>query len=67
MSHYSRNDKVIWQEMRVIKKWIERNVKSNNKKGPAPKGSRKSKSSSHKSSKNEQQTVWVNLQTTTDK
>ena len=67
MSHYSRNDKVIWQEMRLIKKWTERNVKSNNKKGPAPKGSRKSKSSSHKSSKNERQTVWVSLQTTTDK
>ena len=67
MSHYSRNDKVIWQEMRVIKKWTERNVKSNNKKGLAPKGSGKSKSSSHKSSKNEWQTVWVSLQTTTDK
>ena len=52
MSHYSRNDRVTWQEMRAIKKWAERNVKPSNNKGPAPKGSGKSKSSSHKKSKN---------------
>ena len=66
MSHYSRNDRVIWQEMRAIKKWAERNVKPSNNKGPTPKGSGKSKNSSHKRSKNEQQTVQVSLQTTTD-
>ena len=57
MSHYSRNDRVIWQEMRAIKKWAKRNVKLSNKKGPIPKGIGKSKSSSHKMSKNRQQTV----------
>ena len=31
MSHYGRNDRVIWQEMRAIKKWAERNVKPSNK------------------------------------
>ena len=57
MSHYSRNDRVIWQEMRAIKKWAERNVKLSNKKSPIPKGIGKSKSSSHKMSKNRQQIV----------
>ena len=52
MSNYSRNDRVTWQEMRAIKKWAERNVKPSNNKGPASKGSGKSKSSSHKKSKN---------------
>ena len=51
MSHYSRNDRVIWQEMRAIKKWVERNIKPSNNKGPTLKGSGKSKSSSHKRSK----------------
>ena len=51
MSHYSKNDRVTWQEMRAIKKWAKRNVKPSNNKGPAPKGSGKSKSSSHKRSK----------------
>ena len=51
MSHYSKNDRVTWQEMRVIKKWAKRSVKPSNNKGPAPKGSGKSKSSSHKRSK----------------
>ena len=41
MSHYGRNDRVIWQEMRAIKKWAERSVKLNNNKGLAPKGSGK--------------------------
>ena len=31
MSHYGRNDRVIWQEMREIKKWAERSVKPSNK------------------------------------
>ena len=66
MSHYGRNDRVIWQEMRAIKKWAERNVKPSKNKGPAPKGSRKSKSSSHKRSKNGRQTVQASLQTTVD-
>ena len=26
-----RNDRVIWQEMKTIKKWAERSVKPNNK------------------------------------
>ena len=43
MSHYSRNDRVIWQEMRAIEKWAKRNVKPSNKKGPTLKGSGKSK------------------------
>ena len=43
MNHYSRNDKVIWQEIKAIERWVERNVKPSNKKGPAPKGSGKSK------------------------
>ena len=38
MSYYSRNDKVIWQEMRAIKKWAERNVKPNNKKAQPLRG-----------------------------
>ena len=42
-SHYSRNDRVTWHDMTTIKKWAGRNVKPSNKKGPAPKGSRKSK------------------------
>ena len=37
--------------MRAIKKWVERNIKPSNNKGPAPKGSGKSKSNSHKRSK----------------
>ena len=57
MSHYSRNDRVIWQKMRAIKKWAERNVKPNHKKSLAFKESGKSKSSSHKMSKNRQQIV----------
>ena len=48
MSHYSINDREIWQEMRAIKKLAERNVKSNNKKSPTPNRSGKSKSNSHK-------------------
>ena len=66
MSYYSRNDKVIWQEMRAIKKWAERNVKPSKKKSLAPKGSGKPKSSSHERSKNERQTVQVSLQSTAD-
>ena len=31
LSHYGRNDRVIWQEMRAIKKWAEGSVKSSNK------------------------------------
>ena len=31
LSHYDRNDRVIWQEMKAIKKWAKRNVKPNNK------------------------------------
>ena len=27
LSHYSRNDKIIWQEMRAIKKWAKRNAR----------------------------------------
>ena len=51
MSHYSRNNRVTWQEMRAIKKWAERNIKPSNNKGPTPKRSGKSKSNSHKRSK----------------
>ena len=44
MSHYSRNDRMIWQEMRAIKKWAERNVKlSNKKKAQSLRGSRNQK------------------------
>ena len=50
-----------WQEMRAIKKWVERSVKPNNNNGPAPKGSGKSKSNSHKRSKNRRQTVQASL------
>ena len=66
MSHYSRNDRVIWQERRAIKKWAERNIKPSNNKGPTPKRSGKSKSNSHKRSKNERQAVQESLQTTAD-
>ena len=31
MSHYGRNDRVIWQEMRAIKKWAERRGVGNQK------------------------------------
>ena len=31
MSHYGRNDRVIWQEMRAMKKWVKRSIKPNNK------------------------------------
>ena len=34
LSHYSRNDKGIWQNMMVTKKWDGRNVKPNVKGGP---------------------------------
>ena len=34
-SHYSRNDKGIWQNMMATKKWAERNVKPSIKGGPA--------------------------------
>ena len=43
MNHYSRNDRVIWQEIKAIERWAERNVKPSNEKGPALKGSGKSK------------------------
>ena len=43
MNHYSKNDRVIWQEIKAIERWAERNVKPSNKKGPASKGSGKSK------------------------
>ena len=66
MSHYGRNDRVIWQEIRAIKKWAERSVKFNNKQISALKGSGKSKTSSHKRSKNEWQVVQASLQTTVD-
>ena len=39
-SYYSRNDRVIWQDMMTIKKWAERNIKPNTKESPAPKMSR---------------------------
>ena len=64
MNHYDRNDRVIWQEMGAIKKWAERSVKPSNKQISAPKESGKSKSSSHKRSKNERQVVQASLQTT---
>ena len=51
MSHYSRSDRVIWQEIRVIKRCAKRNVKPNIKYSPTPQESGKSKSSSHKRSK----------------
>ena len=43
--------------MKVIKKWAKRNVKPNHKKNPAFKEKGKSKSRSHKRTKNGQQTV----------
>ena len=52
--------------MRAIKKWAERSVKPSNNKGPAPKGSGKSKNNSHKKSKNERQAMQASLQTTAD-
>ena len=36
-SHYSRNDRIIWQNMMTIKKWVGRNVKPSIKGSPAPK------------------------------
>ena len=36
-SHYSKNDKVIWQNMMAIKKWAGRNIKPSIKGSPAPK------------------------------
>ena len=39
-SHYSRNDRVIWQDMMTIKKWAGRNVKPSIKGSPGPKVSR---------------------------
>ena len=63
MSHYSINDREIWQEMRAIKKLAERNVKSNNKKSPTPNRSGKSKSNSHKRLKDERQIVQACPQT----
>ena len=27
LSHYSMNDRIIWQEMRAIKKWVKRSVR----------------------------------------
>ena len=39
-SHYSRNDRVIWQDMMTIKKWAGRNVKPSIKGSPTPKVSR---------------------------
>ena len=42
LSHYSRNDKVIWQDMMAIKRWDGRNVKSSIKGSPAPKVSKES-------------------------
>ena len=43
MSRYSRNDRVTWQEMKAIKKWVERNLKPSNNKGLAPNGEREIK------------------------
>ena len=31
LSHYSRNDIIIWQEMRTVKKWAKRNVRPSTK------------------------------------
>ena len=39
-SHYGRNDRVIWQDMMIIKKWAGRNVKPSIKGSPALKVSR---------------------------
>ena len=36
-SHYSRNDRTLWQNMMASKKWAGRNVKPNIKGSPAPK------------------------------
>ena len=40
LSHYSRNDKVIWQDMITIKESVGRNVKPSIKGSPTPKMSR---------------------------
>ena len=66
MSHYSRNDRVIWQKMRAIKKWAEESINPSNKQISALKGGRKSKNNSHKKSKNERQAMQASLQTTAD-
>ena len=36
-SHYSRNDRIIWQDMMTIKKWAGRNTKPSIKGSPVPK------------------------------
>ena len=40
LSHYSKNDRVIWQDMMTIMKWAGRNVKPSIKGSPAPKVTR---------------------------
>ena len=37
LSHYSRNDRIIWQDMMAIKKWAGRNTKPSIKGSPVPK------------------------------
>ena len=61
MSHYGKNDRVIWQEIKAIERWVERNVKPSNKKGPAPKGSRKSKAAHIKGQRTKRQAVQASL------
>ena len=36
-SHYSRNDRTLWQNMMASKKWAGRNVKPSIKGSPTPK------------------------------
>ena len=40
LSHCSKNDRIIWQDMVTIKKWARRSVKPSIKGSPAPKVSR---------------------------